>query len=53
MCVPFIALMCTANEATIRASAGGMTGIGTVKPDRVASPHGGDLPMTVRIPPIR
>jgi hypothetical protein len=29
--------------------AGGITGIGTVKVRSVASPHGGDLSMTVRI----
>jgi hypothetical protein len=34
---------------TINASADTLTGIGTVKPDPVASPHGGDLLMTVRI----
>jgi hypothetical protein len=49
----FIAHLGTAIEATISTEATGMTAIGTVKPDRVASPHGGDLPMTVRILPIR
>jgi len=51
--VLFVARMGIGNTATIVVSTDGMTTIGQVKPGPVASPHGGDLSMTMRILPIR